>query len=105
MGTFQMSILLCNSSANRHLPTRYVLTTKELSNGLLYKVLSKGGSEISGVKILSFQIHLIKSVFFETFDFRVFVILTPLEIKLHTVPHLKTLNKVVVAILHKQTLI
>ena len=85
-----MSVLLWKST-KKSLSSKYVQTTikKEFSNeGLLYKVLSQGASETPEIKLFAFKIYLMKWVLlnFTTGNS------DALEIKLHTVPHLKALN-------------
>ena len=66
-----------------------LLFKKEFSNEvLLYKVLSQGASETPEIKLFAFKIYLMKWVLlnFTTGNS------DALEIKLHTVPHLKALN-------------
>ena len=89
MCTFQVNILLCKS-ASTHLAYNCVLNHYwELSNEVLYQILSQGISELQEVRDESYKNAYV--FYWSNFESqKVFLIL--LEIKLYAIPHLKALT-------------
>ena len=69
-------------------PRLFSIPCVKLSNEVLYDILPQGASELSEFSVKS--LLLLSKV--ESLNLQVVAVLMPLEIKRHTVPHLKGLN-------------